>query len=60
MACPVSVQEQLRGCQRSSLPFGRRPGADSRVQLTGGRMGHIGGRVGVLSPRVPTASGMAL
>jgi hypothetical protein len=33
---------------------------DSRVQLTGGRKGHNRGRGGVLSPRAPTASGMAL
>jgi hypothetical protein len=60
MACPVSVQERLRGWRRRILPFGRRPCADSRVQLTEGRTGHSSGRVGILSPRAPTASGMAL
>jgi hypothetical protein len=60
MACHVSVQERLRGWLHRSLPFGRRPCADARVQLTGGRTGHSGGRGGVLSPRAPTASGMAL
>ena len=60
MACPVSVQERLRGWRRRSFPCGRRPYADSRVRLTGGRKGHSRGRGGVLSPRTPTASGMAL
>jgi hypothetical protein len=60
MACPISVQERLRGWRRRSLPFSRRPCADSRVQLTGGRTGHSSGRGGVLSPRASTASGMAL
>jgi hypothetical protein len=60
MACPVSVQERLRGWRRRSRSFSRRPCADSRVQLTGGRTGHSSGRDGVLSPRTPTALGMAL
>jgi hypothetical protein len=60
MACPVSVQERLRGWQRRSRPFSRHPCADSRVQLTGGCTGHSSGRGGVLSPRASTTSGMAL
>jgi hypothetical protein len=60
MACPVSAQEQLRGWRCRSFPFGRRPYADSRVQLTGGRKVHSSRRGGVLSPCTPTASGMAL
>jgi hypothetical protein len=60
MACPVSVQERLRGWQCRSRPFGRRLCADSRVQLTGGHTGHSSGRGGVLSPRAPTTPGMAL
>jgi hypothetical protein len=42
------------------LPFGRRPYAGSRVQLTEGRRMHISGRGDVLSSRVPTAPGMVL
>jgi hypothetical protein len=60
MACPVSVQERLRGWRCRSLPFGVRPRADSRVSLTRARTGHNSGCSDVLSPRVPTASGMAL
>jgi hypothetical protein len=60
MAYPISLQERLRGWRRRSLPFGRRPRADSRAQLTGGRAGHNSGRGGVLSPHTPTALGMAL
>jgi hypothetical protein len=54
MACPVSVQERLRGWWCRGRPFGGRPRADSRVLLTGGRTRHSGGRGGVLSPRPPT------
>jgi hypothetical protein len=43
-----------------SHPFGGRPHAVSRVQLTGGRMRHSCVRGGVSSSRTPTASGMAL
>jgi hypothetical protein len=60
MAYPVSLQERLRGWWRRSLPFGRRPRADSRVQLTGGHARHSGGCGGVLLPRTPTTSGTAL
>jgi hypothetical protein len=60
MACHVPDQERLRGWRCRNLPFGRRPCADSRVPLTGGRTGHNGGRGGALSPRAPTVSGMAL
>jgi hypothetical protein len=60
VACPVSVQERLRGWRCGSFPFGRRPYASSRAQLTGSRRPHISWRGGVLSPRTPNASGMAL
>jgi hypothetical protein len=60
MACPVLVQEQLRGWRCRSFPFGRHLYANTRVQLTGGRKAHSSRRGGVLSPRTPTASGMAL
>jgi hypothetical protein len=60
MACFVSVQERLRGWWCGGFPFGRRPYADSRVRLTGGRKVHNSRHGGVLSSRTPTASGMAL
>jgi hypothetical protein len=60
MACPVSVQERLRGWRCRGCSFGGRPHANSRVLLTRGRTGHSSGRGDVLSPRVSTASGMAL
>jgi hypothetical protein len=60
MACPVFVQEQLRRWWCSGLPFGCRPQADSRAQLTGGRTGHNNGRGSVLSLRTPTTSVMVL
>jgi hypothetical protein len=60
MARPVSIQERLRGWRCRGRPFGVRPRADSRVPLTRGRTGHSSGHGDVLSPRVPTASGMAL
>jgi hypothetical protein len=60
MACPVSVQERLRGWRCKSFPFGRHACVISRVGLTEGRWLHSSGRGGVLSPRTPTALGMAL
>jgi hypothetical protein len=60
MACPVSVQEWLRGWRCRGRPFGVRPRADSGVPLTRGHTGHNSWCGDVLSPRVPTASGMAL
>jgi hypothetical protein len=60
MACPVFVQERLQGWRCRGFPFGGRPRADSRVPLVRGRTGHNSGRGDVLSPRVSTASGMAL
>jgi hypothetical protein len=60
VACSVSVQEQFRGWRCGSFPFGRRPYGDSRVQLTGVCKAHNNRCGGVLSPRTPTASGMAL
>jgi hypothetical protein len=54
MACPVSVQERLRGWRCRGRPFGGRPRTDLRVLLTGGRTRHSGRRGGVLSPRPPT------
>jgi hypothetical protein len=60
MACPVSVQERLRGWRCRSFSFSHRPYTDARVQLTGGRKVHSSRRGGVLSPRTPTVSGVAL
>jgi hypothetical protein len=60
MACPVSIQEQLRGWRCRGRPFGGRPCADSRVPLTGGPTRHISGRGGVPSPHAPTESGMTM
>jgi hypothetical protein len=60
MACPVSVQERLRGWRCRGCPFSGRPRADSRVPLTRGCTGHNSGCGDFLSPRVSTASGMAL
>jgi hypothetical protein len=57
MACPVPVQEWLRGWSCGDFPFGRRPRADSRVRLTDGRRAHSSRSGDVLSPRVLTASG---
>jgi hypothetical protein len=60
MACPVSIQERLRGWRCRGRPFGGRPRADSRVPLTGGRTRHISGRGGVPSSHTPTALGMMM
>jgi hypothetical protein len=60
VACPVSVQERLRGWRCGGFPFGRRPYVGSRAQLTGSRREHSRWRGSVLSARTPTASGMAL
>jgi hypothetical protein len=60
VACPVSVQERLRGWRCGSFFPGRRPYADLRVRLTGGRKVHNSRRGDVLSSRTPTASGVAL
>jgi hypothetical protein len=60
VVCPVSVKERLRGWQCRGRPFGVRPHADLRVLLTRGCIGHNSGCGNVLSPCVPTASGMAL
>jgi hypothetical protein len=60
MACPVSVQERLRGWRCRGRSFGSRPHADSRVPLTGGRTGHSSRRGDVPSPRTSTALGMAM
>jgi hypothetical protein len=54
------VQERLRGWRCGSSFPGRRPYADSRVQLTVSRRVHNSRRGGVLSSRTPTTSGMAL
>jgi hypothetical protein len=56
---PVFAQERLREWRCGSLPFGRRPYADSRVQLTGSRKVHSSWRGSVLSLRTPTVPGMA-
>jgi hypothetical protein len=60
VVCPISVQERLRGWRCGSFFHGRRPYADSRVRLTGGRKAHNSRRGGVLSSRTPTTSGMVL
>jgi hypothetical protein len=60
VASHVPAQERLRGWLCGDFPFGRRPYADSRVQLTGGRKVHSSRRGGVLSSRALTASGMGL
>jgi hypothetical protein len=56
VACPVSAQEWLRGWQCWSLLWSRRPYADSRVRLTGGRRAHNSWCGGVLSSRTLTTS----
>jgi hypothetical protein len=58
MACPISVQERLRGWRHRGRSFGGRPHADSRVLLTGGRTRRSSERGDVPSPRASTASGM--
>jgi hypothetical protein len=60
VACPVSVQEQLRGWRCGSFFLGRLACVISRVGLTEGRKAHISRRGGVLSSGTPTASGMVL
>jgi hypothetical protein len=60
MACPVSVQERLRGWRCRGRSFGGRPPVDSRVPLTEGGTRHSSGRGDVPSPRVSTTPGMAL
>jgi hypothetical protein len=60
MTNPVPAQERLRGWLCGNFLFGRRPYADSRVQLTEGRKVHSSGRGDVLSSRVPTAPGRVL
>jgi hypothetical protein len=54
VACPVSIQERLRGWRCRSRLFGCRPYIGSRVRLTGGRWAHNSRRGGVLSPHPPT------
>jgi hypothetical protein len=60
VACPVPVQERLRGWRCRGHSFGGRPHANSRVPLTGGRRAHSSWCGCVLSPRTPTASRMAV
>jgi hypothetical protein len=60
MVSPVPAQERLRGWPCGSFPFGHRPYAGPRVQLTEGRRVHNSGRGDVLSSWVPTAPGMVL
>jgi hypothetical protein len=59
-ACPVSVQERLRGWWSGSFSSGRRACASSRVGPTEGRRSHSGGRGDVLSSWTPTPPGMVL
>jgi hypothetical protein len=60
MACPVSVQERLRGWRCRGCLFGGRPHADSSVLLMGGRTRHNSGCGDVPSPRASIASGMVM
>jgi hypothetical protein len=60
MACPVSVQERLRGWRCRGRSFGDHPHADSRVSLTGGRTRHNNGCGDVPSPNASTTSEMAM
>jgi hypothetical protein len=60
MACPMRVQEQLRGWRRRGCPFEGRPRGDSRLPLTCGRTRHSGWHGGVLSPHAYTTSGMVV
>jgi hypothetical protein len=60
MACPVSVQERLRGWRCRGRSFSGRPHADSRVPLTGGRTRHSSRCGNVPSPRASTALGTAM
>jgi hypothetical protein len=53
MACPVSVQERLKGWWCRDFSFSRRPYIGFRVRLTGGRREHSNRRGGVLSPCPP-------
>jgi hypothetical protein len=57
MACPVSVQEWLRGWRCRGRPFGHCLYMGSRMRLTGGRVAHNSRRGGVLSPRPPQCWG---
>jgi hypothetical protein len=59
-ACPVSVQERIRGWQCGSFSSGRCACVSSRVGLTEGRRSHSGRRGDVLSSWTPTAPGMVL
>jgi hypothetical protein len=60
MACPLFVQERLRGWRRRGRPFGHCQYVGSRVRLTGGRRAHSSRRGGVLSPRPPTLLEMVM
>jgi hypothetical protein len=60
MACPVRVQEWLRGGWHIGCSFEGHPHEDSRVSLTLGRTRHNGWRGGVPSPHTSTASGMVM
>jgi hypothetical protein len=60
MACPVRVQEWLRGGWRRGCSFEGRPREDSRVPLSRGRTRHNGWRGGVSSPHASKASGMVM
>jgi hypothetical protein len=59
VACPVLVQERLRGWRRSGWSSGRRPWADSKVPSTGGLYAPQWRSRRVLSPCTPTSSGMS-
>jgi hypothetical protein len=57
MACPVRIQERLRGWRCGGPLFRDRPCEDLSVPLTRGCTRHNGWRGGVLSPHASTASG---
>jgi hypothetical protein len=60
MACPVRVQEQLRGWQRRGFLFDGRPREESRVPLMRGRTRHSSRRGGVPLPNASTTSGKVM
>jgi hypothetical protein len=59
-ACPVSVQERLRGRWCGGRSSGRLVCVSSRVGLMEGRRSHSGGRGDVLLSWTPIVLGMVL
>jgi hypothetical protein len=60
MACPVRVQERLRGWRCRGLLSGVRPSEDSRVPLTWAVGGYYSWRGGIPSPHASTTSRMVM